>query len=167
MNGGSPSRGGSKGGVVFGIVLAAAIGLLVAIFWTTFLKYREVSSRQACAMNLRAIGLAMIQYAGENSGRLPPDLPTLLDAQLISPTEARCPVAEEDDCYFFVEQPRFGGVSPENLPPFVMVVERPSNHRGRGMNVLYADGEVVWFDEPTASDVIAELVAGRNPPVLK
>ena len=46
----------------------------------------------------------------------------------------------------------------------VLAVERMENHKGKGMNILFGDGLVEWFDAKAAQIILDELKAGHNPP---
>jgi prepilin-type processing-associated H-X9-DG protein len=46
----------------------------------------------------------------------------------------------------------------------VLAHEAPSNHANQGMNVLFGDGHVDWFDAQSAPRLLGELQAGHNPP---
>ncbi|HEY7091118.1 MAG TPA: type II secretion system protein, partial [Tepidisphaeraceae bacterium] len=53
------------------LVVIGIIAILIAFLMPTLGKAREASIRIKCASNLRQIGIAAINYAGENRGWLP------------------------------------------------------------------------------------------------
>ena len=61
---------------------------------------------------------------------------------------------------------RAGGnwITVSNPPGTVIAYENPTQHGGRGINVLYHDGTVAWIEGPKARATVAALQAGKNPP---
>jgi prepilin-type N-terminal cleavage/methylation domain-containing protein/prepilin-type processing-associated H-X9-DG protein len=53
------------------LVVIAIIAILAAILFPVFGRARENARRSSCQSNLKQIGLAIIQYAGDYDGRLP------------------------------------------------------------------------------------------------
>lgn len=53
------------------LVVIAIIGILVAIIVPASFKGIEMARRASCANNLKALGVAMLGYAGDNKGWLP------------------------------------------------------------------------------------------------
>ena len=54
------------------LVVISIIALLVAILLPALSKMRERGNRTACASNMRQVGVALVNYASENRGKLPP-----------------------------------------------------------------------------------------------
>lgn len=53
------------------LVVIAVIMLLAGISFPVFSRVREGGRRTACTNNIRQLGMAFAQYAGDNGGRLP------------------------------------------------------------------------------------------------
>lgn len=53
------------------LVVIAIIALLVSLLMPALGRAREQAKRLVCATNLRSMGQAIYQYAGENEGHLP------------------------------------------------------------------------------------------------
>jgi prepilin-type N-terminal cleavage/methylation domain-containing protein/prepilin-type processing-associated H-X9-DG protein len=54
------------------LVVTAIIGILAALLFPTVESLRNKGQQTKCAGNLRQLGAALLQYAGENAGSLPP-----------------------------------------------------------------------------------------------
>lgn len=55
------------------LIVTAILSLLAALLFPVFAKVRENARRSMCASNERQIGLAMLQYTGENDSFFPND----------------------------------------------------------------------------------------------
>lgn len=53
------------------LVVIAIIAILAAIIFPVFAKAREKARQASCLSNIRQIGLAIMQYAGDHAERLP------------------------------------------------------------------------------------------------
>lgn len=53
------------------LVVITIIAVLAAGIWTAFAQAKMLANRTACASNMRALGTAIRDYAGENSGWMP------------------------------------------------------------------------------------------------
>ncbi len=53
------------------LVVVSIIGLLLAILVPSFKRAREAGKRTHCAANLKAIGVGVLLYLGQNNDRLP------------------------------------------------------------------------------------------------
>ncbi|MEO6434207.1 MAG: hypothetical protein ABIP55_00385, partial [Tepidisphaeraceae bacterium] len=76
-------------------------------------------------------------------------------------------LANPKHCSYIYSGPaRLSETDPPPPPDRIVAYEPLVNHDDAGMNVLYEDGSVAWLDEKTARHVLAELIAGHNPPRL-
>jgi len=84
-------------------------------------------------------------YRHSNENKFPPDLETLIDAGLIHDRKLfRCPAARSGrSCDYFYLAPQ--GAHP--LPDTIIACDLWRNHKGKGRNVLHADGTVWWETE--------------------
>ena len=112
-----------------------------------------------CAVNLRGIGQAMYIHA-QDDGRFPSSFQVLLDENNITPKQLICPSTSHvpgdpvDSCYVIVP-----GQTTYSDPHNVLVYERPENHGGKGVNVLYQDGHVEFI---TVEKLNEQLAATRE-----
>jgi len=80
------------------LVVAAIIGILAALLFPAVDTLRNKSQQTKCAGNLRQLGTALLQYAGENTGSLPPgktwdrEISSYLDVSTWNTTGANCAV---------------------------------------------------------------------------
>ena len=167
----------------FAMTLGSAQILLVlgALFLMPATQSRTPSRRVMCASNLRQIGLAIVMYANDNKGQLPPDLGTVLVTQDLTSEVFVCPSSDDErahgpttqallqdlakpgHCSYILASPL---PSTWNLltPAHVLAYEPPTNHNGDGMNVLFGDGHVEFMAKPQSDYIVSELKAGFNPP---
>ena len=130
---------------------------------------RERANRVKCASNLRQLGYAILLHAKENGGRFPHTLEQILLSQDITSEIYVCPssntdrapgkTAEEQFAHLhrhndYVYHGRGLTTATPNAATRPIACEPLVNHRGDGMNILFADGHVEWFDSAKAADVM-------------
>lgn len=162
--------------VISFILLSAGFSLLVGL--TTS---RTPDRRMACRKNLRQIGAAVVLYAQNHRGALPADLGSLLAPGMLNEFTLVCtssgdrPASGATTQAIAQDLKNPGRCSyvlapalPTNVsgvtPAHVLAYEPLKNHSGRSANVLFGDFHAEWLDAPAANHVIAELIAGFNPP---
>jgi hypothetical protein len=144
----------------------AAITLFVHGIHLTFLALSlawagasESGNRLACASHLRHIGQSLTFYAVKYDSKYPPALDLLILHADTPPEVFACQSAGGTYAY------AGAGLSAESVTrDHVLAYDRPDNHAGNGINVLFGDGDVRWLERAQADHVVAELGAGHNPP---
>lgn len=142
----------------------------------------EHANRARCAENLRQIGLAIRLYCNDDEQHYPSDVGLLLPTPAMSlsaetfvcPSTTdtkRTPSAQQaakllsaGHCsYIYVG----AGMTSSAGSDEVVALELPDNHSKDGGNVLYGDHHVSWEPFETLVQLVPELEAGRNPPVIR
>ena len=143
-------------------VLLIPAGLFTAsIAIPAFARAHEIANRVKCAANLRTIGVALNQYSAANAGQMPPTLPLLIQAHLLTQQDLICP----DDSATSTTQPAssYAFVNPQatmnGSARSAVVSEPPTLHKGDGANVLFGDGHVEWLNAAALSQI-----ARQTPP---
>jgi prepilin-type processing-associated H-X9-DG protein len=179
------SRLRGRGLAISGLILGC-LGLAFAalILPAAVLRGLEGAHRVKCASNLRQIGQAIILYANENRGALPPRLEEVLMTQDITPEVMICPSSSETPVAGGYTQQKSLNLQPGGHLSYVylpsrgfnaaayriagadrlVLVYEPLSHHKVGFNALFADGHVEFIYGPSAAKVEAELKAGQNPP---
>jgi prepilin-type processing-associated H-X9-DG protein len=152
--------------------MVAQNALMVSVLLPALNRARETANRVKCASNLRIIGQAMLLYSNDHKGQYPPDLGTLLRTQEITIDVFVCPSGDNQ----VPPQVRNGGIdqmvqwvnangdyvylgagknnqSPADEP---LVYEKPHDHGGDGMNLLYGDGHVEFQTMPGAVEELGK-----------
>lgn len=166
-------------GVVLGILGLTACGI---IFFRPFVCSYPTGRpyRVQCASNLRQIGQGIFLFANDNAGKFPSQLGQLITGADINPEVLVCPdsndmkatgantqqiladFAKPGHCsYVYLGA---GLTSKTVLADTVVAYENLADHGGDGMNVLFGDGHVDWFNKNGATYLLKELQAGINPP---
>jgi len=163
--------------------LVIAIAVIMLALWSLLRPAKgaatERSRRILCASNLKQIGMGIVEYAYNNGGKFPPRLDVLIASGDLPPDVFVCPCSDDEWATGPTTQARLaefakkghcsyvylGAGMTSSVPAnFVLAYEKPENHRGEFMNVLYGDGSVWWMDKQQLNHLISELKAGRNPP---
>lgn len=132
--------------------------------------------KEQCAEHLDRLWCVLQMYGDDNDGAYPPD-PRSLTPLVDNPEVFACPGSENSSAsvitsltdwadYIIIHWPNGSHHVPSNYP--VMYDRRLSHHSGKGVNVLYGNGRVVW--DPGAqnlrafarkhSDVLIQLPEG-------
>jgi len=163
--------------------LPAAILFWVAVF--LFAPRGPNRRRSNCLSNLKCLTYVLALYAGDNNEAFPPDLGTLMgpsyvsDGQIFLCPESGPPVSEcksslpgtftdSNLSYIYVS-----GLSASDDPGYVLAFDEEWNHGGKGVNVAYIGGQVIWRNDIAAlheqlAKQEAELAAkGRTMTVIR
>jgi prepilin-type processing-associated H-X9-DG protein len=159
--------------LVTGTYLFASVVLPIMAY-----RSREPSLRVRCASNMKQIGLGAIMYANNNGSRFPPDLATIFQDEDLIPEVFVCPQTPTPppagpttqavaaqlkrpgvSDYIYVGD----GLTTSSLDDSVVLYEPLSDHGGDGMNVLFADGRVVWVEGKASRSILQQAAAGVRP----
>jgi prepilin-type processing-associated H-X9-DG protein len=156
------------------VIVAAAVVSLVLL-----VRARQIVNRARCADNLRSLGQAILLYCNENHWAYPPNWGTLAVQEDITSEVFICGnrsltaprnltpaqfgdwITANSDYVYLAGNLPFGW-SPQVSPQVVLAYERTENHDG--INVLFQDGHVAFFNRAEADKVIAQLSRHVNPP---
>lgn len=157
--------------VSFVIGLALFLGGILAVRYAHDSHHGPsgTAAQHRCAFNLKEIHKSIEMYARQHDGSYPPDFEALLPG--LVPDLMWCSGDSTPDAsgsrpasprsYVY----RAAGVTSSTVTPrHVIAHDKPTNHAGQRMNVLFGDGTVEWLDATAAKKLIAELDAGHNPP---
>lgn len=141
---------------------------------------RDAAIRVACAINLQQIGRLICAYRSDHSQRFPSDLGLLMTNQSLSARALACPnlryaksqpPAQQAGTILYGGNSSYvyvgAGLSRSAGASEVAAFELPENHAKAGGNVLWGDGHVTWEGFDTLVQLVPELEAGRNPPVIR
>jgi len=169
-------RVGGPWGIVILIILALLFASLID-FPTGAATQR--ANRVKCASNLKQIGMGLMLYANDNRGQFPPKFELLITNADLNPEVFVCPssndetaigpttqamlaeFAKKEHCSYIY----LGSGKTSAVPAtYILAYEKPENHDGEGMNILYGDGTVSWVTKPEMTRLLSELQSGHNPP---
>ena len=167
----------SAGGAVVLIVL------LVLVLLPPLNRAREQANRVKCANNLRQVGQAVFIYASVNGGRFPDTLDKLLpyagSGVFVCPSCGDTPAPGQTPqiqasnlyagghlSYVYVGAGMSTAAGPGNASTTVVIYEPLTNHR-EGVNVLYADGGVVFLPRNAALAMLANLPPPATQPATQ
>ena len=133
---------------------------------------REVANRIKCSSNLRRIGEALTIYANTHGHQFPDDLSALLRGEDFASSTFVCPSSNDDPAFGATTQAVAENLSTPHHCSYVylgkglsqpapsdrvIAYEPLENHQRRGINVLFADMRVEWFDKIQAEVLLARL----------
>jgi prepilin-type processing-associated H-X9-DG protein len=174
---GAGGRGRARAAVILGginLALSAAL-LIVGPIW--LIEARRQAQVVACMANLRQIGLGMMVYANANNGFFPASLDALPAVGVPAGKAYECPACAGDQAkppvtvgtvvpshyVFALPLTRVHVATPASA--MVLAYEPLTNHDGRGINVLFADGHAEWLSGPAATAVLATVAPSTTLPV--
>lgn len=137
--------------------------------------------RQACASNLKQIGMALWLYAADHGEMFPPHLGVLYDKYaaeadaFICPSTSAHPDPNQERSALEARPPVYAKFAPEHIsyysyyyvtgrrpddpPESIIAFENAANHDGNGLHVLRADGRAEWMKPTEARKEIAERLS--------
>ncbi|HEV2295217.1 MAG TPA: hypothetical protein VGR35_15295 [Tepidisphaeraceae bacterium] len=158
----------------FGTQSQALLGqnaMMISILLPSLNRARETANRVKCASNLRQIGLAMLLHSNENKGKYPDALGELLKQDLtidvfVCPSsnnevppevkagglEAQMAWVNEHSSYVYAGAGKTNQEPAEN----VVAYEHMHNHDHDGINLLFGDGHVEFFQRDGALRLLNE-----------
>ena len=157
------------------VIVGCASVLMLGLF-----KLRESANRAKCRSNLGAIGYAILLYEGENAGRYPDSLATLLKTEPLTPVLFVCPSSNDEAAEGGSQAVILANMTKPHHVSYVYVgngltaatvkddtliaYELPANHHGEGMNMLFGnDGCAEWEPMAAAKALIAKATAATQP----
>ena len=135
---------------------------------------RETANRVKCGSRLRQLGQVILMHAQENGGRFPDTLEQLVLSQDITSELYVCPSSNTERAPGKTAEEQFAHLHRHNdyvyhgrglTTPVPNAAGRPIacepliNHHGAGMNILFADGQVDWFDAAEATRIMRTVAA--------
>jgi prepilin-type processing-associated H-X9-DG protein len=166
---------GTFGGSVTGG--AAGAGIMAGFMLPALANAQEAARRAACMSNMRGIGLALLQYAGDNDDKFPPTLGVLLkEGHLTTVKVFVCPSSKSRipanfmqpmdfkaaDLALLNKVEEFGdyvlvkGITHAADAEAIVLYEKDGAHSGQGRNVFFNDGHVKWYREADFQTLLKE-----------
>jgi prepilin-type processing-associated H-X9-DG protein len=150
-----PTRYGGRWLAIGGIVTGSLCLVMLASNMVERARSRVLLERAFETVGLQAIGQAAQVYARNHADAFPPDLDTLFSSGSLNPEVLRnwnSGRALEDYDYYYV-----AGLNAKDDPRWVLAYSDPQFRKGEGANILFVDGHVELFNEPTFSAAIAQF----------
>jgi prepilin-type processing-associated H-X9-DG protein len=123
---------------------------------------------------MRQIGQGILLYCNDNKGPYPPDLGTLIKTEDLTAGVFLCPTVgktppnltpdqyvdwvNKNSDYVYIG----AGLKMGADPALVVLYEKDDDHKGDGMNILYADGHVEFQTLANAHQEIEQTLAARK-----
>jgi prepilin-type processing-associated H-X9-DG protein len=184
-----PPPPGSGTRKVLIIVLACVLGIglffcvcVSSILLPSLNRAREQAQRVKCASNLRQIGQAAQLFANDHNGNFPDTAEQLLAHSDLESIVFVCPSSNDTAApgadskiqaanlragghlsYVYVGKGLSAVTGPGATGKAIVAYEPLTNHANGGINVLFSDGHVEFFNPQQAQRIVADLQAGKNP----
>ena len=138
------------------IVLWVSVAIVViAVCFFEVTAAIERARSISCSGNLKCIGLGLKMYAGDHGEIYPEKLADIGKYLGFQPSLLRCFGSGNEPGTFetvdeWTDYVYISGL-PESVHPSTVLMYCPAkNHKGKGGNVLFADGHVEWFNSKIA-----------------
>lgn len=142
------------------LIVAAVVGTITLSLSPLIRSTREQARRHMCADNLRRIVIALHNYALDNNMKFPEDLSVLYPKYIDDVKVFICPsdvdasdIAQDgSDIDVTTSYLYSRGWTEKDLLDTILVCDKndifgkDTNHRGKGGNVAYLNGEVKWVE---------------------
>jgi len=163
------------------LALLGLLALVVILAWTLRpqLGYdRENHLRLKSMVNLRQIGLAIMQYSNDHQGALPNSFPTIVLNEdvtsdvFVSPRTSDTPAAGPTTqatanqlmagghcSYIYLGK----GLTTATVTPDTVLAYEPPTPASGGSQVLFGDFHVEWEDAIAAAKLVAKAATTKSP----
>jgi prepilin-type processing-associated H-X9-DG protein len=138
-----------------------------------------IAQRVKCSGNIRQIGQGLILYANTHQGKLPDNFAPLITDADINPEVFICPLSagekatgataaemaanlmKDGHCsYIYLGK----GLSLPLSADIVLVIDRPENHDGTGINILFGDLHAEMWDNKGMNQLLKKIEASGKEP---
>jgi hypothetical protein len=172
------SKGAWRVFIILSAVLVATPLVCIPLHhYSTEVRLDRIQQR-TCSRRLGEVGRALAAYASANGGQYPDRLSMLYTSGYAEYQALTCDSRREamtmEEFLDGLDDPGHRhsnfvyigkGLTSAVAPTSVMIYEHLKNHRGDGINVLYADGTVSWLDDDAAAALIATLPPSTTEPL--
>lgn len=124
------------------LVVTAVVGGVTAV--PTYIYGQRRFRERLCREQLGVIHRGIEAYRSMYGGQLPPSLQALVDAATLPEDMLECPGDRSRQPGYLYQPVR---TVTEGVTSSIRVCDRAGNHPG-GRNVLFANGDVIWKEEP-------------------
>jgi len=156
------------------VAALVVVAFIIFLYWLFYSPPEDAAHRTECMNNVRQIGLAMMQYAGEHEGKFPESFGVLLkENYLITAKVFLCPSTgkrlppegfpvPDEKTYFstydlatlstvdhWADYVIVKGITLNSPAESILLHDRSAeDHKGEGRNCFFVDGHVHWHNEP-------------------